>query len=141
MMGDKTAARNVARKLKVPILEGTDEPVSDRKEAIAVAKKIGFPLIIKAAFGGGGRGMRIVREAKDSMKTARCEPRPRQNALSAMEPSLEKFVGKAKHIEVQILADKHGTVLHLHERDCSRAASPSKSDRAGAELWREAEHH
>jgi biotin carboxylase len=58
----------VARKLKVPILEGTDEPVSDRKEAIAAAKKIGFPLIIKAAFGGGGRGMRVVREAKDLEK-------------------------------------------------------------------------
>jgi pyruvate carboxylase len=62
MMGDKTAARSVARKLKVPILEGTDDAVSDRKEAIAIAKTIGYPLIIKAAFGGGGRGMRIVRD-------------------------------------------------------------------------------
>ncbi len=119
MMGDKTAARNVARKLNVPILEGTDEPVSDRKEAIAVAKKIGFPLIIKAAFGGGGRGMRIVREAKDLEKLLDEAQTEAERAFGNGAVFLEKFVGKAKHIEVQILADKHGTVLHLHERDCS----------------------
>lgn len=119
MMGDKTAARNVARKLRVPILEGTDEPVSDRKEAIAVAKKIGFPLIIKAAFGGGGRGMRIVREAKDLEKLLDEAQTEAERAFGNGAVFLEKFVGKAKHIEVQILADKHGTVLHLHERDCS----------------------
>ncbi len=119
MMGDKTAARNVARKLNVPILEGTDEPVSDRKEAIAVAKKIGFPLIIKAAFGGGGRGMRVVREAKDLEKLLEEAQTEAERAFGNGAVFLEKFVGKAKHIEVQILADKHGTVLHLHERDCS----------------------
>ena len=119
MMGDKTAARNVARRLKVPILEGTDEPVSDRKEALAVAKKIGFPLIIKAAFGGGGRGMRIVREAKDLEKLLDEAQTEAERAFGNGAVFLEKFVGKAKHIEVQILADKHGTVLHLHERDCS----------------------
>jgi pyruvate carboxylase len=119
MMGDKTAARNVARKLRVPILEGTDEPVSDRKEAIAVAKKIGFPLIIKAAYGGGGRGMRIVREAKDLEKLLDEAQTEAERAFGNGAVFLEKFVGKAKHIEVQILADKHGTVLHLHERDCS----------------------
>ncbi|WP_174770059.1 pyruvate carboxylase [Brevifollis gellanilyticus] len=119
MMGDKTAARNVARKLNVPILEGTDEPVSDRKEALAVAKKIGFPLIIKAAFGGGGRGMRVVREAKDLEKLLDEAQTEAERAFGNGAVFLEKFVGKAKHIEVQILADKHGTVLHLHERDCS----------------------
>jgi pyruvate carboxylase len=106
-------------KLKVPILEGTDEPVSDRKEAIAVAKKIGFPLIIKAAFGGGGRGMRIVREAKDLEKLLDEAQTEAERAFGNGAVFLEKFVGKAKHIEVQILADKHGNVLHLHERDCS----------------------
>ncbi len=119
MMGDKTAARNVARKLKVPILEGTDEPVSDRKEAMAIAQKIGFPLIIKAAFGGGGRGMRIVRESKDLEKLLTEAQTEAERAFGNGAVFLEKFVGKAKHIEVQILADKHGTVLHLHERDCS----------------------
>ncbi len=119
MMGDKTAARNVARKLKVPILEGTDEPVSDRKEALATAKKIGFPLIIKAAFGGGGRGMRVVREAKDLEKLLDEAQTEAERAFGNGAVFLERFVGKAKHIEVQILADKHGNVLHLHERDCS----------------------
>ena len=119
MMGDKTAARNVARKLQVPILEGTDEPVSNRKDALAIAKKIGFPLIIKAAFGGGGRGMRIVREAKDLEKLLDEAQTEAARAFGNGAVFLEKFVAKAKHIEVQILADKHGNVLHLHERDCS----------------------
>jgi pyruvate carboxylase len=119
MMGDKTAARNVARKLGVPILEGTDEPVSKRGEALSVAKKIGFPLIIKAAFGGGGRGMRVVREAKDLEKLLDEAQNEAARAFGNGAVFLEKFVGKAKHIEVQVLADKHGSVLHLHERDCS----------------------
>jgi pyruvate carboxylase len=119
MMGDKTAAREVARRLRVPILEGTDEPVSDRKVALTVAKKIGFPLIIKAAFGGGGRGMRVVREAKDLEKLLDEAQTEALRAFGNGAVFLEKFVGKAKHIEVQILGDKHGSVLHLHERDCS----------------------
>ncbi|MFZ4767285.1 MAG: biotin carboxylase N-terminal domain-containing protein, partial [Roseimicrobium sp.] len=119
MMGDKTAARTVARKLGVPILEGTDKPVAQRKEALGVAKKIGFPLIIKAAFGGGGRGMRVVREAKDLEKLLDEAQAEAARAFGNGAVFLEKFVGKAKHIEVQILADKHGNVLHLHERDCS----------------------
>ncbi|TDU67205.1 pyruvate carboxylase [Prosthecobacter fusiformis] len=119
MMGDKTAARNVARKINVPILEGTDEPVTDRKEAVVIAKKIGFPLIIKAAFGGGGRGMRVVREGKDLEKLLEEAQTEALRSFGNGAVFLEKFVGKAKHIEVQILADKHGNVLHLHERDCS----------------------
>ncbi|MEY4482910.1 MAG: hypothetical protein RL693_362, partial [Verrucomicrobiota bacterium] len=119
MMGDKTAARNVAEKLKVPTLQGTEHPVESRKEAIAAAKKIGFPLIIKAAFGGGGRGMRVVREAKDLEPLLDEAQTEAKRAFGNGAVFLEKFVGKAKHIEVQILADKHGNVLHLHERDCS----------------------
>jgi len=118
-MGDKTAARSIARNLKVPILEGTEEAVSDRKEAIAAGKRIGFPLIIKAAFGGGGRGMRVVREAKDLEKLLNEAQSEAERSFGNGAVFLERFVGKAKHIEVQILADKHGNVLHLHERDCS----------------------
>lgn len=118
-MGDKTAARFVAEKLGVPTLPGTKDPVSHRKEAIEIAKKIGFPLIIKAAFGGGGRGMRVVREAKDLDALLDEAQTEAKRAFGNGAVFLEKFVGKAKHIEVQILADKHGNVLHLHERDCS----------------------
>src|SRR6187549_15338 len=119
MMGDKTAARNVARKLGVPILEGTDEPVSRRSEALSIAKKIGFPLIIKAAFGGGGRGMRVVQKPEDLEKLLDEAQTEAKRSFGNGAVFLEKFVGRAKHIEVQILADKHGNVLHLHERDCS----------------------
>lgn len=119
MMGDKTAARNIARKLKVSILEGTDDAVSDRKEAIAAGKRIGFPLIIKAAFGGGGRGMRVVRDPKDLEKLLDEAQTEALRSFGNGAVFLERFIGKAKHIEVQILADKHGHVLHLHERDCS----------------------
>ncbi|MBU6326194.1 MAG: pyruvate carboxylase [Verrucomicrobia bacterium] len=118
-MGDKTAARGVAEKLKVPTLQGTAEPVEDRKEAMKAARKIGFPLIIKAAFGGGGRGMRVVREEKDLEAMLDEAQSEAQRAFGNGAVFLEKFVGRAKHIEVQILADKHGNVLHLHERDCS----------------------
>ena len=118
-MGDKTAARNVAEKLQVPTLQGTPEPVEDRKLAMKAAKKIGFPLIIKAAFGGGGRGMRVVREEKDLEALLEEAQTEALRAFGNGAVFLEKFVGRAKHIEVQILADKHGNVLHLHERDCS----------------------
>ncbi len=118
-MGDKTAARAVAEKLKVPTLQGTPEPISDRKKALKAAQNIGFPLIIKAAFGGGGRGMRVVREEKDLASLLDEAQTEAQRAFGNGAVFLEKFVGRAKHIEVQILADKHGNVLHLHERDCS----------------------
>ena len=118
-MGDKTAARGVAEKLNVPTLQGTAEPVEDRKEAMKEARKIGFPLIIKAAFGGGGRGMRVVREEKDLEAMLDEAQSEAQRAFGNGAVFLEKFVGRAKHIEVQILADKYGNVLHLHERDCS----------------------
>ncbi|MFT4549689.1 MAG: pyruvate carboxylase [Verrucomicrobiales bacterium] len=119
MMGDKVAARALATKANVPVLPGTDDPVVDRDEAIKVAAEIGFPLIIKAAFGGGGRGMRVVNDPDkliESLDEARAEAK---GAFGNDSVFLERFVGEAKHIEVQILGDKHGNVLHLHERDCS----------------------
>lgn len=119
MMGDKTAARAVAQRIGIPTLPGTDDPVSERKEAIKLAKEIGFPLIIKAAFGGGGRGMRIVRsesELPSLLDEAQAEA---ERAFGNAAVFLEKFIPHAKHIEVQILGDRHGNVIHLHERDCS----------------------
>ena len=119
LMGDKTAARALAKKIAVPTLPGTEEPVSDRVLALEVAHQIGFPLIIKAAFGGGGRGMRVVMKASDLgglLDEAQAEA---GRAFGNSAVFLEKYIPRAKHIEVQILGDRHGSVVHLHERDCS----------------------
>ena len=119
MMGDKTAARALAQKIGVPVLPGTEEPVSDRDEALKVAKQIGFPLIIKAAFGGGGRGMRVVHKAGDLSGLLDEAQGEAGRAFGNPAVFLEKYIPHAKHIEVQILGDQHGNVIHLHERDCS----------------------
>jgi pyruvate carboxylase len=119
MMGDKTAARALAEKLNVPTLPGTEEPITDRGEALKVAKQIGFPLIIKAAFGGGGRGMRVVLKAGDLDNLLDEAQAEAGRAFGNSAVFLEKYIPRAKHIEVQVLGDKHGNVLHLHERDCS----------------------
>jgi len=118
-MGDKTAARKIAEVAGVPTLPGTPEPVSDAKEATAWAKKIGFPLIIKAAHGGGGRGMRVVLEPKDLASRLGEAQGESERAFGSNEVFLERFISRAKHIEVQVLGDQHGNILHLHERDCS----------------------
>jgi len=118
-MGDKTAARALAHSFKVPTLPGTEEPITDPDQALTVAHEIGFPLIIKAAFGGGGRGMRVVE--KPSL-LAGLLAEAQNEALNAFGNSavfLERYISRAKHIEVQILGDQHGNVVHLHERDCS----------------------
>ena len=119
MMGDKTAARTLAAKLGVPVLPGTENPVTDRAEALKIARKIGFPLIIKAAFGGGGRGMRVVRREGDLAPLLDEARNEAGRAFGNPAVFLEKYIPRAKHIEVQILGDAHGGVLHLHERDCS----------------------
>ena len=118
-MGDKTAARAMAQKVGVPVLPGTEDPVTDRAEAKKIAKKIGFPLIIKAAFGGGGRGMRIVKTAAELEPLLDEAQGEAERAFGNSAVFLEKYIQNAKHIEVQILGDKHGNVIHLHERDCS----------------------
>lgn len=119
MMGDKTAARNVAERIGVPTLPGTEEAIVDRAKALRAAKKIGFPLIIKAAFGGGGRGMRVVRKASDLQALLDEAQTEAGRAFGNPAVFLEKYIPRVKHIEVQILGDRHGNVLHLHERDCS----------------------
>jgi pyruvate carboxylase len=119
LMGDKVAARALAQKVKVPTLPGTEEPVADRTEALRIAKEIGFPLIIKAAFGGGGRGMRVVERAGDLANLLDEARNEAGRAFGNPAVFLEKYIPRAKHIEVQVLGDKFGNVLHLHERDCS----------------------
>ena len=118
-MGDKTAARALAHKYDVPTLPGTEDAVTDPDEALTIAHEIGFPLIIKAAFGGGGRGMRVVEkptELPGLLAEARSEA---ENAFGNSAVFLERYIKRAKHIEVQILGDRNGNVVHLYERDCS----------------------
>lgn len=118
-MGDKTAARAQAIAANVPVLPGTDEAISDPDQALSVAHEVGFPLIIKAAFGGGGRGMRIVEKPSELQARLSEAQEEAQNAFGNPAVFLERYIKRAKHIEVQILGDQHGTVVHLHERDCS----------------------
>jgi pyruvate carboxylase len=118
-MGDKTAARALAQKVGVPTLPGTEDPIEDRGEALKTAKEIGFPLIIKAAFGGGGRGMRVVQKPGDLADLLDEAQGEAGRAFGNPAVFLERYIPRAKHIEVQILGDKHGNVIHLHERDCS----------------------
>ena len=118
-MGDKTAARALAQKVGVPVLPGTEDAIEDRGEALKTAKEIGFPLIIKAAFGGGGRGMRVVTKPGDLADLLDEAQGEAGRAFGNPAVFLERYIPRAKHIEVQILGDKHGNVVHLHERDCS----------------------
>src|SRR5215475_5025158 len=119
LLGDKTAARALAKKAGIPTVPGTEAPVTDPKQAARIAKEIGFPLIVKAAFGGGGRGMRVVERPEDF--AGRLEEARREAAAAFGNDAvfLERFVRRARHIEVQILGDRHGNILHLYERDCS----------------------
>ena len=119
LLGDKTAARNLAASAGVPVLPGTKQPVTSAAAAEKIAAEIGYPVIVKAAMGGGGRGMRVVRE--ESELAARLDE-AQSEALSAFGDAsvfLEKYLPHARHLEVQILADHHGNLLHLYERDCS----------------------
>ena len=119
LMGDKVAARALALKLKVPTLPGTEDPIENRSDALKAAKSVGFPLIIKAAFGGGGRGMRVVQREADLASLLDEAQGEAERAFGNPSVFLEKYIPRAKHIEVQILGDNCGNVLHLHERDCS----------------------
>ncbi|GHC52043.1 pyruvate carboxylase [Roseibacillus persicicus] len=118
-MGDKTAARAQAIAAQVPVLPGTEDAISDPDQAITTAQEIGFPLIIKAAFGGGGRGMRIVEKPSELQARLAEAQDEAQNAFGNPAVFLERYIKRAKHIEVQILGDQKGNVVHLHERDCS----------------------
>ena len=118
-MGDKTAARTLARRFNVPTLPGTEEPITDSDQALTVAHDIGFPLIIKAAFGGGGRGMRVVEKPSQLAGLLAEAQNEALNAFGNSAVFLERYITRAKHIEVQILGDQHGNVVHLYERDCS----------------------
>lgn len=118
-LGDKTAARKIAEKAGVPTVPGTPDPVAANAGAAKIAHKIGFPLIIKAAFGGGGRGMRVVENEAEFAGKLEDARREAQMAFGNGAVFLERYIRRARHIEVQILGDRHGNILHLYERDCS----------------------
>lgn len=119
LLGDKVAARRLAEKAGVPVVPGTVKAVHGVEAAKKASRSIGYPLIIKAAFGGGGRGMRVVQNAGELELLLEEAQREAEGAFGDGSIFLERYVQRAKHIEVQILADLHGNVMHLYERDCS----------------------
>ncbi len=119
LMGDKIEAKRTAQRLGIPVVPGSDGGVTSDQEALTIAKSIGFPILVKAAAGGGGRGMKVAETPDDlsnALATARAEA---QSAFGDAAVYLEKYLAKPRHIEIQVLGDGHGRAIHLGERDCS----------------------
>jgi acetyl-CoA carboxylase biotin carboxylase subunit len=119
LMGDKARARRVMKKAGVPILPGSDGPLDSEERALKMAKDIGYPVIVKATAGGGGRGMRVVRAAGELAHAVKAAQREAEAAFGVPDVYIEKYVDSPRHIEFQILGDQHGSVIHLGERECS----------------------
>lgn len=119
MMGSKTAARQLMQKNKVPIVPGTTQPIKNIDDAINFSKEIGFPVLLKASAGGGGKGMKIVRDEKDFISAFHSAQREALKSFASDEVYIEKLIENPKHIEVQIIADEFGNYRHLFERECS----------------------
>jgi acetyl-CoA carboxylase biotin carboxylase subunit len=119
LMGDKARARRAMKKAGVPVLPGSDGPVQAEDQAIKIAKELGYPVIIKAVAGGGGRGMRVVRSPEELPKAFKTAMREAEAAFGVGDVYLEKYVEQPRHIEIQVLGDHHGNVVHLGERECS----------------------
>ena len=119
LLGDKARARRAMRKAGVPILPGSDGPVDSEEKALKVAKDLGLPVIIKAVAGGGGRGMRVIRDMKELPKSLKTAQREAEAAFGVGDVYIEKYVEHPRHIEFQVLGDHHGAVIHLGERECS----------------------
>ncbi|MBX3463472.1 MAG: acetyl-CoA carboxylase biotin carboxylase subunit [Planctomycetes bacterium] len=117
--GDKVAAKKLARDAGVPCVPGSDGPVDNEQDALAIARKIGFPVLIKAAAGGGGRGMRVAHNEPSLVTGYHAARSEAEKAFKDSTVYLEKYIEKPRHVEIQIMADQHGNVVHLGERDCS----------------------
>lgn len=117
--GDKAKARQIMRRKGVPVVSGSDGPVATEEIAIKVAKKIGFPIVLKASAGGGGHGMKVVKEEKDIEQAFYMAQREALTAFGNSEIYIEEYIPEMRHIEVQIMADTKGNTIHLNERDCS----------------------
>jgi len=118
-MGDKTEARRLMRSRGLPVVPGTENALTSDEDAIKTAEEIGYPVLIKAAAGGGGKGMRVVETANDLLKAVNTARNEARMAFSDGRVYVEKFVLKPRHIEFQIVADSHGNIVHLGERECS----------------------
>ncbi len=146
LFGDKMASKEAMKSVGVPVIEGSKESITTFKEALEVAKSIGFPIIIKAAYGGGGRGMRIVENEKSFKELYEAAVNEAKKFFGNGEVFIEKYIKNPRHIEIQIVADKYGNVVHLKERDCSIqrrhqkvieiAPSPKLSSSVRRELYR-----
>jgi acetyl-CoA carboxylase, biotin carboxylase subunit len=119
LLGDKARAKKAMKKAGVPMLPGSDGPVESEAKALSVAKDVGYPVIVKAVAGGGGRGMRIVRTAAEMPNLLRTAQREAEAAFGNGDVYIEKYLESPRHIEFQVLADHHGNVVHLGERECS----------------------
>jgi acetyl-CoA carboxylase biotin carboxylase subunit len=118
-MSDKTAARRLAMELKVPVVPGTSSAVRDDAEAARVAREVGYPVMIKAAMGGGGKGMRLVQHEAELVPALRMARSEAGTAFGDSAIYVERYVAEPRHVEIQLLADAHGHVIHLGERECS----------------------
>lgn len=118
-LGDKIMARKLAQQAGVPVLSGSNEPLTTARAALPLAQKLGFPVLLKAAKGGGGRGMRVVPTADDLGPQLEQAQRESLSAFGSTDVFLEKYILRPRHIEVQLLGDRHGQLVHLYERDCS----------------------
>ena len=119
LMGDKARARRVMKKAGVPILPGSDGPIDNEEKALKLAKEVGYPVIVKATAGGGGRGMRVVRAPAELSHAVKTAQREAEAAFGVGDVYIEKYVESPRHIEFQILGDHFGSVVHLGERECS----------------------
>ena len=119
MMGDKLAAKDAVKDYDIPMVPGVDHAITNPEEAVAIAKDIGFPILIKAAAGGGGKGMRVVNEEKDVVEQMERAISEATSAFGDGSVFVEKYVTSPRHIEIQVMADTHGNVVHLFERECS----------------------
>src|SRR6266403_682294 len=119
LRGNKVEARNLAAAAGVPVMPATPPLPADDAQVVAMARAVGFPVMLKASWGGGGRGMRIVESDRDLIETVAEARREAKAAFGKDEVYLEKLIRRARHVEVQILGDAHGNLVHLYERDCS----------------------
>lgn len=119
VMGDKLAAKEAARAFDIPLVPGTEGEIDDQEEAIRISKEIGFPVLIKASAGGGGKGMRVVEREEELAEQIESAISEAKSAFGNGAVFIEKYVGSPRHIEVQVLCDSHGNMVHLFERECS----------------------